>query len=64
MDFLAVLATLAIVSLIDKDKGGFLSEDSIHFSNPPQKIFQITILNLKFEIPAHISKQLQISSSG
>ena len=48
-------------------KGGFFSESVIRFSNLQisKKIFQITILNLKFEIPAHNSKQLiQISSSG
>ena len=34
-------------------------------SKSPKTIFQITILNLIFEIPAHNSKQLiQISSSG
>ena len=33
MDFLAVLATWAIVSSMEKDKGGFLSESAIHFSN-------------------------------
>ena len=44
------------------------SESAISFSNlqiSKKKLFQITILNLKFEIPAHNSKQLiQISSSG
>ena len=49
-------------------KGAFFSESDILSSNLP--IFQKnyskkTILSLKFEIPAHISKQLiQISSSG
>ena len=44
-------------------KGAFYSESEIPFSNLP--IFQKIILSLKFEIPAHISKQLiQISSSG
>ena len=49
-------------------KGGLLSESVIRFSNlqiSKKKLLQITILNLKFEIPAHNSKQLiQISSSG
>jgi hypothetical protein len=49
-------------------KGGFFSESAIRFSNLPiskRKIFQITILTLKFKIPAHYSKQLiQISSSA
>ena len=30
-------------------KGGFLSENEIHFSNLPKKLFQETILSLKFE---------------
>ena len=30
----------------------------IRFSNLEKKIFQITILNLEFEIPAHNSKNL------
>ena len=37
-------------------KGGLFSESAIHFSNLPiskEKIFQKTILNLKFKIPAH-----------
>ena len=37
-------------------KGGFFSEGVICFSNLPiskKKIFQKTILNLKFKIPAH-----------
>ena len=49
-------------------KGGFFSESAIRFSNLPisqKQIFQKTILNSKFKIPAHNSKQLiQISSSG
>ena len=39
-------------------KGGFFSESDICFSNLQNKLLQITILNLKFEIPAHNSKQL------
>ena len=41
-------------------KGGFFSESAIHFSNIQisKKIFQKTILSLKFKIPAHISKNL------
>ena len=43
----------------------FFSEREIIFSNLPKKLFQRTMLSLKFEISAHISKQLiQISSSG
>ena len=49
-------------------KGAFFLESEIRFSNipiSPKKLFQKTILSLKFEIPAHNSKQLiQISSSG
>ena len=46
-------------------KGGLFSESEIRFSNLQNKLLQITILNLKFEIPAHNTKQLiQISSSG
>ena len=46
-------------------KGSFFSESEIRFSNLQNKLLQINILNLKFEIPAHNSKQLiQISSSG
>ena len=43
----------------------FRKSDSFSKSpNVPKKLFQKTILSLKFEIPAHISKQLiQISSS-
>ena len=37
MDFLAVLATWAIVSSMEKDEGGFLSENAIHFSNLQKK---------------------------
>ena len=45
-------------------KGGFFSESEIQFSNLQNKLLQITILNLKSEIPAHNSKHLiQISSS-
>ena len=39
-------------------KGAFFSESEIRFSNLPKKLFQKTIPGLKFEIPAHISKQL------
>ena len=50
---------------MSEPKGGFFSESEIRFSNLQNKLLQITILNLKFEIPAHNSKQLiQISSSG
>ena len=46
-------------------KGAFFSESEIRFSNLQNKLLQITILNLKFEIPAHNSKQLiQISNLG
>ena len=49
-------------------KGGFFSESVIRFSNlqiSKKKLLQIIILNFKFEITAHNSKQLiQISSSG
>ena len=48
-------------------KGVFFSESEIRFPNLQIsiKLLQITILNLKFEIPAYNSKQLiQISSSG
>ena len=46
-------------------KGTFFSESEISFSNLQNKLIQMNILNLKFEIPAHNSKQLiQISSSG
>ena len=46
-------------------KDAFYSESEIRFSNLPKKLFQKTILSLKFEISAHISKQLiQISGSG
>ena len=49
-------------------KGAFFSESEIRFlksPNLPKKSFQKTILSLKFEIAAHISKQfIQISSSG
>ena len=41
-------------------KGAFFSESEIRFSNLPKKIFQKTILRLKFEIPAHIHKQLTV----
>ena len=33
-------------------KGGFFSEGGIRFSNLQHKIFQKTILNLKFKFPA------------
>ena len=33
-------------------KGGFFSEGEIRFSNLQNRLLQITILNLKFEIPA------------
>ena len=36
-------------------KGGFISESAIHFQiskSPKKKIFQKTILNLKFKFPA------------
>ena len=36
-------------------KGGFFSEGEIRFSNLQNRLLQITILNLKFEIPAHIT---------
>ena len=40
-------------------KGGIFSESEIRFSNLQKKLLQITVyLNLKFEIPAHNSKQL------
>ena len=42
-------------------KGGFLSESAIRFSNlqiSKKEIFQKTILNLKFKIPAHNSIML------
>ena len=46
-------------------KGGFFSEGEIRFPSLQNRLLQITILNLKFEIPATNSKQLiQISSSG
>jgi hypothetical protein len=48
-------------------KGGFFQKVPFVFQifKSPKKIFQITILNLKCEIPANKSKQLnQISSSG
>ena len=46
-------------------KGGFFPESETCFSNLQNKLPQITMLNLKFEIPAHNSKQLiQISRSG
>ena len=48
-------------------KGAFFSESEIRFSNLPisqKKYSKKTILSLKFEIPAHNSKQLiQISIS-
>ena len=37
-------------------KGGFFSESVICFSNLQKKIFQKTILNLKFKFPANNSK--------
>ena len=56
------------INILGAAKGGFFSENEVHFSNlqiSKKKLLQITILNLKFEIPAHNSKQLiQISSSG
>ena len=54
------------IIMVDRHtKGDFLSESEIRFSNLQNKLLQITILNLKFEIPAHNSKQLiQILSSG
>ena len=41
-------------------KGGFFSEGEIRFqiSQSPKKLFQKTILSLKFEIPAHIISQI------
>ena len=56
-------------SKILQTKGGFFSESEIRFSNLDpnllKKLFQKTILSLKFEITTHNSKQLiQISSSG
>ena len=47
MDFLAVLATWAIVSSMEKDKDGFLQESAIHFSNLKKN------WNWKLEIPAY-----------
>ena len=45
---------------IISSKGGFFQKMRFVFqiSQFPKKIFQKTILSLKFEIPAHISKQL------
>ena len=40
------------------DKGSFLLENEIRFSNLQNKLLWITILNLKFEILAHNWKQL------
>ena len=49
----------------DLTKGVFFSESEIRFSNLPKKYSKKTILSLKFEIPAHTSKQLiQISCLG
>ena len=48
-------------------KVAFFQKSAIRFSNLPvfKKIFQITILSLKFKFPANNSKQqIQISSSG
>ena len=39
-------------------KGSFYSESAIRFSNLQNKIFQKTILDLKFKIPAHNSIML------
>ena len=39
-------------------KGGFFSESVIRFSNLQKKIFQKTILNLKFKFPANNTKLL------
>ena len=36
-------------------KGGFFSESSIHFLNLQEKLFQKTILSLKFKFPANYS---------
>ena len=58
---------------IPPTKGGFFSESAMCFSNLQiskspnlqKKLFQSTILNLKFEFPANNSKQqIHISSSG
>ena len=50
---------------LEGTKGGFVSESAMCFSNLQKKLFQITILNLKFKFPANNSKQqIQISSSG
>ena len=46
-------------------KGSFFSEGVIRFSNLQKKIFQITILDLKFKFLANNSnQQIQTSSSG
>ena len=64
---LALLMTNFMVCT-PKFKGGFFSESAMCFSNlqiSKNKMFQNTILNLKFKFPANISKQrIQISSSG
>ena len=38
-------------------KGGFFSESWIRFSNLQKKIFQKSILSLKFKFPANNSRQ-------
>ena len=43
-------------TIIGRAKGGFFSESEIRFSYLQNKLLQITILNLKFEILAHNSK--------
>ena len=56
-----------ILVLAWTSKGVFFQKVKCVFSNlpiSPQKLFKKTILSLKFEIPAHISKQLQIQISN
>ena len=65
-DLVLVYCNLSPI-LYSGPKGAFFQKSRffVQISQSPKKIFQKIILSLKFEIPAHISKQLiQISSSG
>ena len=51
------------INATQSSKGGFFSESSIHFLDlqiSKKKIFQKTILNLKFKFPANNSIKLRI----
>ena len=57
---LLLILLVRLKGLVKVPKDGFFSEIAIRFLNLTKKIFQKTILTLKFKIPAHNSSMLWV----